>query len=47
VWDGRDQTGYVLPPNIYLYQVMASYPSQDDGKFIKSKIQKLVIHPPK
>jgi hypothetical protein len=47
VWDGRDQTGYVLPPNIYLYQVTADYPSQEDGKLIKSKIQKLVIHPPK
>jgi hypothetical protein len=46
-WDGRDQTGYVLPPNIYLYQVTADYPSQDEGKLIKSKIQKLVIHPPK
>jgi hypothetical protein len=46
-WDGRDQTGYVLPPNIYLYQVTAEYPSQEDGKAIKSKIQKLVIHPPK
>ncbi|MBN2187838.1 MAG: hypothetical protein JW699_00180 [Chitinispirillaceae bacterium] len=46
-WDGRDQTGYVLPPNIYLYQVSADYPSQDEGKLIKSKIQKLVIHPPK
>jgi hypothetical protein len=47
VWDGRDQTGYPLPPNIYLYQVTADYPSQEEGKLIKSKIQKLVIHPPK
>ncbi|MGA2506603.1 MAG: C25 family cysteine peptidase [Chitinispirillaceae bacterium] len=44
-WDGRDQTGYPLPPNIYLYQVTADYPSQE--KIIKSKIQKLVIHPPR
>jgi hypothetical protein len=45
VWDCRDQTGYPLPPNIYLYQVTADYPSQE--KMIKSKIQKLVIHPPR
>jgi hypothetical protein len=46
-WNGSDQTGYPLPPNIYLYQVTADYPSQDPGKLVKSKIQKLVIHPPK
>jgi len=46
-WNGSDQTGYPLPPNIYLYQVTADYPSQDQGKLTKSKIQKLVIHPPK
>jgi hypothetical protein len=46
VWDGRDQTGYPLPPNIYLYQVsMNSYSS--DKKVPPSKIQKLVIHPPR
>lgn len=44
-WNGSDQTGYPLPPNIYLYQVTADYPSQE--KTIKSKIQKLVIHPPR
>ena len=44
-WDGRDQIGYALPPNIYLYQVTADYPSQE--KTIKSKIQKLVIQPPR
>jgi hypothetical protein len=44
-WDGRDQTGYQLPPNIYLYQVTAWYPQQD--KQIKSKIEKIVIHPPR
>ena len=44
IWDGRDQTGYPLPPDIYLYRVTALYPSD---KQVKSKIQKLVIHPPK
>jgi hypothetical protein len=44
VWDARDQTGYPLPPNIYLYQVSMDYSSD---KHIKSKIQKLVIHPPR
>ena len=43
VWDGRDQTGYPLPPAIYLFQV--SVDAQD--KHVKSKIQKLVIHPPR
>ena len=42
-WDGRDQTGYPLPPAIYLFQV--SVDAQD--KHVKSKIQKLVIHPPR
>lgn len=44
-WDGRDQTGYQLPPNIYLYQVTAWYPQQE--KQTKSKIEKVVIHPPR
>jgi hypothetical protein len=44
-WDGRDQTGYPLPPNIYLYQVTAWYPQQD--KQIKSRIEKIVVHPPR
>jgi hypothetical protein len=45
IWDGRDQTGYQLPPNIYLYQVTAWYPQQD--KQVQSKIEKIVMHPPK
>jgi hypothetical protein len=43
-WDLRDQNGYPLPPNIYLYQVTGFYAT---GKQVKSKIQKLVIHPPR
>jgi hypothetical protein len=44
-WNGRDQTGYPLPPNIYLFQLTADDLTQD--KQVKSKIQKLVIHPPR
>ncbi len=52
-WDGRDQTGYVLPPDVYLYQVAAAYQNTYTGDGlsgpanVKSKIQKLVIYPPK
>ena len=52
-WDGRDQTGYVLPPNVYLYQIAAAYQNTyaSDGMNgpanVKSPIQKLVIYPPK
>jgi hypothetical protein len=45
IWDLTDQSGYPLPPNIYLYQVSAYY--YTTGKQVKSKIQKLVIHPPR
>ncbi|MBN1131024.1 MAG: hypothetical protein JXA71_18695, partial [Chitinispirillaceae bacterium] len=44
VWDLRDQSGYPLPPNIYLFQVSGYY---NTGKQVASKIQKLVIHPPR
>ncbi|MCU0609405.1 MAG: C25 family cysteine peptidase [Chitinispirillaceae bacterium] len=44
-WNGRDQKEYQLPPNIYLYQVTADYTLQQ--KLVKSRIQKLVIHPPR
>ena len=52
-WNGRDQTGYVLPPDVYLYQVAAAYQNTytSDGMNgpanVKSAIQKLVIYPPK
>jgi hypothetical protein len=52
-WYGRDQTGYALPPDVYLYQVTADFSnvSTADGmagtQTVKSKIQKLVIYPPK
>ncbi len=42
-WDGRDQTGTVLSPDIYLYQIVGSAPEQ--RKQVKSKIMKLVINP--
>jgi hypothetical protein len=43
-WDLKDQNGYPLPPNIYLYQVTGYYVTD---KQVKSKIQKVVIHPPR
>lgn len=53
IWDGRDQTGYQLPPDIYLYQVSVTYPNGTSfgelgsAQSLKSKIQKLVIYPPR
>jgi hypothetical protein len=44
-WDGRDQAGNQLSPNIYLYQVSAY--NNAFQKMTKSKIKKIVIHPPK
>lgn len=45
VWDCRDQRGRLLSPDVYLYQIQAYSPQKK--KMIKSKIGKLVIHPPK
>jgi hypothetical protein len=45
VWDCRDQRGKNLSPDVYLYQVTA-YSSQKK-KTIKSKVGKVVIHPPR
>jgi len=42
-WDGRDQAGTLLSPDIYLYQIIGSAP--DQKKQVKSKIMKLVINP--
>jgi len=47
VWDGRDQAGNLLSPNVYLFQVTACNTSYQDRKTIKSKIKKIVIHPPR
>jgi hypothetical protein len=44
-WDCRDQRGRYLSPDVYLYQVTAY--SSLKKKTIKSKIGKVVIHPPK
>ena len=44
-WDGRDEQGNLLPPDIYLYQFMGEDYRQK--KTVKSKIMKLVILPPK
>jgi hypothetical protein len=44
-WDCRDQSGRLLSPDVYLFQIQA-YSSQQK-KMVKSKIGKVVIHPPK
>ncbi len=44
-WDCRDQRGRNLSPDVYLYQVTAY--SSVKKKSIKSKIGKVVIHPPR
>ena len=52
-WDGKDQTGYPLPPDVYLYQIAVTYPNGtsvsqiSSSQTVKSKVQKLVIYPPK
>lgn len=45
-WDGTDQFGNRLGPNIYLYRVSAR-PEGGLGTTVRSPIRKLVIHPPK
>lgn len=45
-WDGRDQRGSLLSPNVYLYQITASYPEQKT-RIVRSDIKKLVVHPPR
>jgi hypothetical protein len=44
-WVPMDGKGNLLTPNVYLYQVTAS--SSNIGKTVKSKIKKLVVHPPR
>jgi hypothetical protein len=44
-WVPRDQAGNALTPNVYLYQVTAASPNIN--KTVKSKIKKLVVHPPR
>jgi hypothetical protein len=44
-WIPRDQRGNLLSPNVYLYQITASSPNLE--KTVKSKIKKLVVHPPR
>ena len=44
-WNGRDQIGNILGPDVYLYQITAYSPRFQ--KTTKSKIKKLVIHPPR
>ncbi|MDG5815833.1 hypothetical protein QA601_12145, partial [Chitinispirillales bacterium ANBcel5] len=45
LWDGRDQAGNVLTPNVYLYQVKAH--SEGFRKTTTSDIKRLVVHPPR
>ncbi|MCL2218742.1 MAG: C25 family cysteine peptidase [Chitinispirillia bacterium] len=44
-WIPRDQAGNMLTPNVYLYQVTATSPNIN--RTVKSKIKKLVVHPPR
>ncbi|MFW6245459.1 MAG: C25 family cysteine peptidase, partial [Fibrobacterota bacterium] len=44
-WVPRDERGNLLSPNVYLYQVTAESPTQN--KSAKSKVKKLVVHPPR
>ncbi len=44
-WDGRDQVGNMLSPDIYLYQITLN--SSTSGKTVKSKIGKIIINPPR
>ena len=56
VWDLTDQRGQKLSPNVYLYRLFVKRYVRDDGSIsssfgtktetIKSKVKKLVIHPP-
>jgi hypothetical protein len=46
-WDGRDQHGRLLGPNIYLYRVTARLIDNLREKHAESSIRKLVIRPPK
>jgi hypothetical protein len=43
-WMPRDEKGNLLTPNVYLYQVTATSPGI--AKSVKSKVKKLVVHPP-
>jgi hypothetical protein len=47
VFDGRDQMGNLLGPQVYLYQVVAEDNFQSPQKTVKSGIQKLAVHPPR
>ncbi|MDR2578998.1 MAG: C25 family cysteine peptidase [Chitinispirillales bacterium] len=44
-WVPRDGRGNLLSPNVYLYQVTATSPNI--GKTVRSRIKKLVVHPPR
>jgi Peptidase family C25 len=43
VFDGRDFSGHLLSPGVYLYQISAA----NQNKVVKSKIEKLAINPPR
>ncbi|MBD3390552.1 MAG: hypothetical protein GF418_00910 [Chitinivibrionales bacterium] len=46
-WDGTDQYGNQLAPNVYLYRVVADVVIQDADRTERSGIKKLVIRPPR
>jgi hypothetical protein len=45
IFNCRDEVGNALGPNVYLYQLIAE--ESGSQKTVKSKIQKLLIHPPR
>jgi hypothetical protein len=46
VWDGLDEYGNKLAPNVYLYRITAVVNTQDGEKTQKSPVKKIVIRPP-
>ncbi len=46
-WDGRDERGALLSPDVYLYRITAVDRSNGERRVVRSKIMKLVILPPK
>jgi len=46
LWDGTDQTGNRLGPNVYLWR-MTIAEAAENGEDLRSPLRKLVIHPPR
>jgi hypothetical protein len=46
VWDGCDQRGQQLAPNVYLYRIFVQEKGSYENRDLKSPVRKLVISPP-